>query len=88
MRKENRMSMNKSNNGNAPTIVGHVVSFIAAITQVVFLVLKLCGIISWDWVWVMAPSWTITCFSNCMLFLMTVIKGFVALNVPIDKKNE
>lgn len=25
--------------------------------QIVFIVLKLCGIISWSWWWVLAPIW-------------------------------
>lgn len=24
---------------------------------IVFIVLKLCGVISWNWVWVLAPIW-------------------------------
>lgn len=25
--------------------------------QIVFIVLKLCGVIDWKWVWVLAPAW-------------------------------
>ena len=25
--------------------------------QIVFIVLKLCGVIKWSWVWVLAPLW-------------------------------
>ena len=27
------------------------------ILQVAFIVLKLCGVIAWPWVWVLAPLW-------------------------------
>lgn len=29
----------------------------AEILQVVFIVLKLCHIINWKWIWVLAPTW-------------------------------
>ena len=25
--------------------------------QIVFIVLKLCGVIHWSWIWVLAPLW-------------------------------
>lgn len=25
--------------------------------QIVFIVLKLCGVIDWKWLWVLAPAW-------------------------------
>lgn len=25
--------------------------------QIAFIVLKLCGVINWKWVWVLAPTW-------------------------------
>ena len=27
------------------------------ILQVAFIVLKLCGVIDWSWIWVLAPLW-------------------------------
>ncbi len=83
-RKEDFMS--KSNkNSNASTVAGYVVNFIAAFIQIVFLVLKLRGAVNWDWVWIMAPSWVTICFSNCMLFLMAVIKCLVVSNISTDR---
>ena len=32
------------------------VSFVGLL-QVAFIVLKLCGVIKWRWVWVLAPIW-------------------------------
>lgn len=29
----------------------------AGLLQVAFIVLKLCKVISWSWLWVLAPSW-------------------------------
>lgn len=28
--------------------------------QIVFIVLKLCGVIDWTWLWVLAPAWIST----------------------------
>ena len=30
---------------------------IGALLLVAFIVLKLCGVISWSWLWVLAPLW-------------------------------
>lgn len=30
---------------------------ISSVLQVVFLVLKLCGLIDWPWIWVLSPLW-------------------------------
>lgn len=27
--------------------------------QIAFIVLKLCGVINWKWIWVLAPTWII-----------------------------
>ena len=39
---------------------------------VAFIVLKLCGVISWSWVWVLAPLW-IQCI---VLIVLCTIKSF------------
>lgn len=33
-------------------------TFLVMVVGVVFLVLKLVGVINWAWVWVLAPFWT------------------------------
>ena len=42
---------NKNNNGSSGGI-----GFCGLLT-IVFIVLKLCGVISWSWVWVLSPLW-------------------------------
>lgn len=39
-------------NNNSGTSYG-----IGTLLTVAFVVLKLCGVISWSWVWVLAPTW-------------------------------
>ena len=42
------MSRNGSSNGGLG---------VADILLIIFIVLKLCGLISWSWVWVLSPLW-------------------------------
>lgn len=47
------MSNNSSNNN---TTVSGGIGFSGLLT-IVFIVLKLCGVIDWSWVWVFSPMW-------------------------------
>lgn len=49
----------------------------------VFLILKLCGVISWSWWWVFAPLWIPIAFVLVMLlvgFIIVVIKILIRKN--------
>lgn len=41
---------------------------ILGILGIVFIVLKLCGVITWSWLWVLCPFW-----SPILLFLIVLI---------------
>ena len=43
------MSKNKAGTSTGVGITG--------LLQVAFIVLKLCGVIQWNWWWVLSPSW-------------------------------
>ena len=43
-----------SNNNNSGASGG--IGFCGLLT-IVFIILKLCGVISWSWVWVLSPLW-------------------------------
>lgn len=45
---------NKSSNNN--TTVSGGIGFTGLLT-IVFIVLKLCGVINWSWIWVFSPMW-------------------------------
>lgn len=45
---------NKSSNNN--TTVSGGIGFSGLLT-IVFIVLKLCGVINWSWIWVFSPMW-------------------------------
>lgn len=39
---------------------------------IVFIILKLCGVITWHWVWILSPFWIPFIFA---LFCMVFYKG-------------
>ena len=41
---------------------------------ITFLVLKLCGVVSWSWVWVTAPLW----IPFCVVALILAIAALIA----------
>lgn len=68
----------KSNNNSSTTSGG--IGFCGLLT-IAFIVLKLLGFISWNWVWVLAPTW----IPLVLIILIAVIIGIVAL-VKTKKK--
>ena len=49
------------------------VSF-TGVLQIIFLVLKLTGLINWSWLWVLAPTWiSIGLFVVVLLVLLVVM---------------
>ena len=39
---------------------------------IVFIILKLCGIITWSWTWVLSPLW-ITAFIDSLLVMIALM---------------
>lgn len=58
--------MNRNNNNSGGSSVGGI-SFGSLLT-LVFIVLKLTGVIDWSWVWVLSPLWI-----SAILILIGVI---------------
>lgn len=53
---------------------------LSTILGVVFIVLKLCGVIEWSWVWVLAPFWIgaiITILTLVFVTLVAAISAYV-----------
>lgn len=40
--------------------------------QIAFIVLKLCGVVKWSWLWVLAPTWVPLCVV-ALIFLFVFI---------------
>lgn len=48
----------------------------------VFIVLKLCNVITWSWWWVLAPLWIPTCIALLILFgIGIVLVGTILYNI-------
>ena len=45
---------------------------IAGTLTIVFIVLKLCGLIAWSWTWVLSPLW-ITAFIDVLLVMIALM---------------
>jgi hypothetical protein len=50
---------------------------LSGILTIIFVVLKLTGLISWPWLWVLSPLW----ISLLLFILLVVLVGFGALIV-------
>ena len=59
------------NDNNKTTITGGA-GFCELLT-VAFVVLKLCGIIHWSWVWVLAPIWIPIILITLILIIFLII---------------
>lgn len=59
--------------GNQSSTASGGVGF-AGLLTIVFIVLKLCNVIAWKWVWVLSPLW----ISFGLVILILVIYGIVA----------
>ena len=49
---------------------------ISGVLQVIFLVLKLCGLIDWPWIWVLSPLWI-----SLGLFLIFFIVSLIVIAI-------
>lgn len=58
------------------------IGFVGLLT-IVFIVLKLCGIITWSWLWVLSPIW----ISVALVVAILIIIGIIALiGIAISRK--
>lgn len=57
-------------NNNTTTTARGGVGFFGLLT-LVFIVLKLTGVISWSWVWVLAPLWI--SFLICIIIIIVLL---------------
>lgn len=61
-----------SNNKKVTVKGGHSMS-IGTVLGIIFIVLKLVGLIEWSWVWVLAPFWI-----GAIVTILTLIIGVIA----------
>lgn len=48
---------------------------IAGTLTIVFIVLKLCGLIAWSWTWVLSPLWISAIFWVILVIIVLLIGG-------------
>lgn len=56
-------------NGNSSSAAGGGIGFCGLLT-IVFIVLKLIGVIRWSWIWVLAPLWIPALFVIVILAIL------------------
>ena len=57
---------------NKTTVTVQGIGFSGLLT-IVFIVLKLIGVINWSWIWVLSPIW----ISAALAFLLIIIVAFM-----------
>lgn len=62
--------MNNNNNNN--NVSGGGIGF-AGLLTIVFIVLKLCKVINWSWVWVLSPIWISAALVALILIIFFII---------------
>ena len=43
------------------------------VLQIVFIVLKLCNVISWSWLWVLSPLWISLGLTAIVIIILTLV---------------
>lgn len=59
---------NSSNNSGKSAGIGFV-----GLLGLVFIVLKLCGVITWSWIWVLSPIWIPVVFVLSITIIFFII---------------
>ena len=67
-------------NKTTTTASGGGIGF-AGLLAIVFIVLKLCGVISWSWLWVLSPIW----ISWILLLIVLIIVGIAMLIIKLKE---
>ena len=52
------------------------IGFVGLLT-IVFITLKLCGVISWNWVWVLAPIWITLAVAILIVIAVAIITAII-----------
>lgn len=45
--------------------------------QLAFVILKLCGIIKWSWLWVLAPTWIGASLAVILIIALVIITKYI-----------
>ncbi len=53
-----------------------------------FIILKLCNVITWSWLWVLAPFWMGAAFIVGTLIIMLILAAFIGLAGRSTKRSK
>lgn len=67
---------NKNSNAGGMGCLG----FLSVLLGVAFIVLKLVGVIDWNWVWVLAPIWIYAAVILLIIIAMVILAVLVNIN--------
>lgn len=51
----------------------------SGVLTITFIILKLCGVIEWSWVWILAPLWFPVALIAAFFVVMLIIAGIIGL---------
>lgn len=68
----------KMRNDTRETINVNMGGLLSTLLTVAFIVLKLCHVIEWSWLWVLAPLWIPLALVLAILVIVLIIKCFVS----------
>lgn len=51
----------------------NVLKFLVGILTIAFIVLKLCKVITWKWIWVLSPLWIYVAIALIVLIIMSIV---------------
>ena len=71
------MTNKSSNNSNTTTVSGGI-GFSGLLT-IVFIVLKLCGVINWSWIWVLAPMWVSVALCVTIILIVAIFSFIIMI---------
>ena len=64
--------MKNENESKKTVVTSKGISFSSLLT-ITFIVLKLCGVISWSWIWVLSPLWISLALGMLLLIVCLII---------------
>lgn len=67
---EDRYKLRQNMENQDPAVIG--VGFFGLLC-IAFIVLKLCDVIAWSWVWVLAPLWICAAFWIALLLVVILV---------------
>ena len=59
--------MKENNNSGGITFIG--------LLQIAFIILKICKVISWSWLWVLSPFWISTLIRIILIIIIALKKN-------------